>query len=397
MSARYGRAVDLLRPLRRKRPRWGCAALAILAVPCLSCSLGYFLSAIPAPDPMPRDAVMTSYAAEEEVATSMGFAIADTIEVEHADEDDADLIPLSLAPGECVAAIGAVWGYQQLEHLRLLHLRGDRARLLTESTPDGRVAHLEWCSDEAAELRLELTRRRQDLYARDTGGNVHVGIYRGPSERIGGVRALQRGQISDHGLAALRAHVFDAADHERAAGAEPLAAPIEIESMSARLLPEDLSTYAELHRGALNGSSREVSPRFTPLPPSVRADWRPGAPADKTRTIEELRAQLRPTEHPTEVHPAVRDSDDGFVRVLAILDANRLGARCVDVQLVRMRFGERATVRRARAGREELRELRTLDNAAFDRVCAGQGILVYVTSPSDQERYTLRIDRAGAG
>lgn len=382
--------MDPLRPFRRNRPRLGCVALAVLAVPCLSCSIGYFISAIPEPDPMPREAVMSSYAAEEEVATSMGFVLADARE-EQTDDAAPERIDLSLGASECVAVIGAVWGHQQLTHLQLS--RGGGGPVLTSSSPEGRVAHVQWCTDDPVQLRAELQRRAKDLYLRNSSGGLHVGIYRASSARIGGVRALRRGIIAEEGLDELGAHVFEAADHERTAGRE-LGGPFEIASMSARLVPEDRATYAELYRGALNGTHIEVDPRFTPLPPDVRADWRPGATVGVPRTIEQLRAQLHPDAHPSELHPAVRDSDGGFVRVLAILDADRLGARCVDVQLVRMRFGERASVRRARAGREELRDLRSTDNAALDRVCVGQGTLVYVAAADDQQPYTLRLDRA---
>ncbi len=395
-KTRYRSDMELKRSVRGKRPRLGCVALSMIAVPCLACGAGYLVSTIPAPDPISREAVMTSFDAEERVATSMGFASDQTREAEHDDDDSPpDVVSLHVEAGECVAAIAAVWGFQHLSRLALAEQRGGGSRrVVSESEPEGAVGQVQWCTDRAATFAVTVERRDVDLYGRagHTAAGVLVRTYRAPGSRIGGTRALKRGHIPDDALPLLSGLVMDAADSELTSGATPiLAEPLAIETMSARLIPEDVVTYAELHRGARGRATRVVNPRFTPLPSVVPASWRPGVAPGTTRSMEALRAQVRPSEQPSTTHPAVRDTEDGFSRVLLVVDANRLGPRCVELQLVRDLYGQRATVKRAPAGRAELREVRSVENVAVDRICQGHGILVYVTPATDQARYWARL------
>lgn len=362
--------------------------LSLLIVPCLAFGVGTCGATIPEAEPMPRDAAMQSFDAEAEHALERGFTLAEAHDFDHASDTEPDGVDVTLGPHECLAAIAVTWGHQWGS--RLAVFRGSTP-LSEHDDPGGRVLHTQHCSEGSPQsLRVVLERAAGDLWGREgqTDGHVHLAIYRAPAATVGGVAGLDRGHIPDAVLASRR-EVMAAADAARPAG-RPLAEPLTIAAFRARLIPEDASTYAELYRGAQNGSSRAQNPRLTPLPASVPAAWRPGA----DHTMEALRRARAPSESPDETHPAVRDSDDGFVRVLAVIDANRLGARCADVQLVRMRYGFAAQAHRAAAGGERLRRLDRRGNVSTDRLCAGQGVIVYTAPLTDRAPYTLRLFEA---
>ena len=93
--------------MKRRRPRLGCVLVTLLAVPALSCCSGIFLSTLPAPEPMPPEAVAPSFDAELQHARGRGFVIVRDERWEHARPEDADELLLDLAASTCVAAIGA--------------------------------------------------------------------------------------------------------------------------------------------------------------------------------------------------------------------------------------------------------------------------------------------------
>jgi hypothetical protein len=383
--------MGLRRAFRRNRPRIGCIALSVLAAPTLSCALGLAISTLPAPDPMPREAVLESFAAERAEAERLGFVLERELEAEHEDASTPDREALRVAAGECVAVVAGVWGSQSPGTLALRRAgSGDVSR---DEATGRRVAHVQWCAERAEALEVELARVASDVYEREghRSAGVKIAILRGPSTPIGGLRRLTRGAVPDEELARMTEHVMDAANARIPAGASRLA-ELSIESFEARLIPEDATMYRELHRAAQNGSSRVVRPRFAPLPDTVPAAWRPGVVGP--RTAEQLRRQARPSDEAGESHPAVGITSDGMQRVLAVIDAARLGVRCADVHWVRHLYGHRAVVRRVRSDRREATELRAVDNAAFDRLCGGDGTVLYVVSPDDQERYTLRVYEA---
>jgi hypothetical protein len=385
--------MELRRALRTKRPRLGCVLLAIPAALSLSCALGFAASTVPAPDPMPREAVLASLALERSAAEALGFAFEREVDAEHETHEPPDRLELSLGAGECVAVIAAVWGSQSPGRLALRRA-SDASQVVSEDAEPAwrRVAHVQWCGERAEALTLELERSRDDLFSREghVAGGSRLVVMRGPASRIGGLERLTRGRVPDAELARLSGHVFDAAAAARRSST-PLMTELAIESFSARLIPEDLATYGVLHEGAANGSSRVVRPRFSPLPESAPRAFRPGLVG--TRTAEDLRAQARPSDAAGEPHPAVRQTSEGMARVLAVIDTARLVEPCVELQFVRMAFGYEAPVRRvpATGGSGGERALQKLDNVAWDSVCRSDGTLVYVVPTTDQERYTLRV------
>lgn len=355
-------------------------------VPCLTFGVVVFASTLPATAGMAREPAMESYAVEERHVLGRGYTHEDDHDFEHEEDDASDTFALSLPADACVAVIAVTWGHQYGSRLSILE--GERV-LSAHADPDGRVLSTQWCSPaaDAQALTVRLERLGGDVWGRDqqSRGSVHIGVYRASASAVGGLAGIDRGTIPDAVLAG-RPEVMRAADAAAPSG-HLLAAPLTIEPFAARLVPEDAGTYAELHRGALNGASSEVNPRVTPLPETSPAVWRPGT----DHTQEALRAARAPTEHPTETHPAVRDTDEQFMRVLAVIDADRLGVRCADVQLVRLRYGFRADVRASSAGQDAIRTLPQRDNLATDHICAGQGLVVYVAPLTDAAPYTLRL------
>ncbi|MCA9609991.1 MAG: hypothetical protein KC619_30555 [Myxococcales bacterium] len=379
--------------MKRRRPRLGCVLVTLLAVPALSCCSGIFLSTLPAPEPMPPEAVAPSFDAELQHARGRGFVIVRDERWEHARPEDADELLLDLAASTCVAAIGATWGSQEPARLSIERVEPGARRTVSEHIePSGLVVAAQWCATEPEHLAVRLERASSDAWSREghVAGGSRLALLQGPSTTIGGRRGLTRGTIPVETARSLEADSMLAADTGRPTGAA-LGVPLPIESMAARLIPEDAITYRELHRGAANGSTDEVNPRLTPLPPASPLPWRPGS----AHTQAALRAELRPEERLPATHPAVRHTDDGFMRVLAVIDAPRLGVACADIQIVRMLFGHRTVVYRARAGQGALRRLTVHENVAQDHLCASDGLVVYVTPDEDRERHTLRIFSGG--
>ena len=381
----YHAAVQKLQPWRRKRPRWGCIGLSVLVVPCLTFAVGMVGVTLPATEGFPRDPVMESFAAEEGHVLGRGFVLVDQHDFEHPSDARPDTLTMSLEADTCLAVIAATWGHQY--GTRLTFREGQRL-LTAHEDPGGRVMHVQWCAPAASAqaLEVQLERSGRDPWGRDgqSDGSVHMGVYRAPASAVGGLAAIDRGVIPDAVLAS-RPELMQAANASQPSGR--MLAAMTVEAFSARLIPEDSATYAELYRGARNGSEAEVNPRLTPLLPSVPPAWRPGT----AHTRETLHAAHVPAEHPSETHPAVREGEQDLVRVLAIVDGDRLGVNCADVQLIRSRYGFRTDVRRADAAGDSPRRLSHEGNVATDRVCAGQGTLVYVTPLTDRAPYTLRL------
>jgi len=380
--------VDVFEPLRRKRPRWGCVGLAVLVVPCLAASVGMCAATIPQTEAMPREAAMESFDAEAAHALERGFVLAIERDFDHVDDDDTDGVELELGGDECLAALAVTWGHQYGS--RLAVWQGSTV-VSEHRDPDGRVLHTQHCGAGSPQtLRVVVELAGGDLWNREgqTGGHTHLAIYRAPAAAVGGVAGLDRGRIPDAVLAA-RPEVMDAADAARPAG-RPLAEPLTIGAFRARLIPEDASTYRALYRGAQNGARQAQNPRVTPLPASVPPAWRPGA----HHTQESLRHAHAPGESVDESHPAIRNGDDGWVRVLAVVDAGRLGVRCADVQLVRMRYGFAAQAERVAAEGTASRRLAHRGNVSTDRLCAADGVVVYTAPLEDRAPYTLRLFEA---
>lgn len=380
--------MDLLQPLRQRRPYWGCLALIVLVVPCLSCGAGWFVSTIPTEDAISRDAVMTSFGLEEQGVLERGYSAAETQDFRHEAGTEPDELEVAIAPQECIAVIAATWGHQYIRQLTITEREGGRV-LSGHEGVSAFVTHAQWCShDQPQLLAVQVQRGGADMWGREgqSEANTHIAVYRAPSAAVGGLRGITRGLIPDEVLAERTEQIWLEADRDRPSGT-PIGEPLSIASYSSRLIPEDLTTYAELYRGAQGNSVREVNPRVRALPETAPAAWRPG----DAHSQAALRSAHRPDAQPAPTHPPVREMDDTFARVLAVVNSDGLGARCAEIQFVRMAFGFRAPVRRAPAGETEGRALTGRDNVARDRLCAGQGVFVYAVPAEDHAAYTLRM------
>lgn len=388
--------MSLVERLRPRKPRIGCVLLSLVTVPCLSGLVGMFAQTLPPPAPIDREAVMPSYTAELEAARARGFTLDREEEAEHADVTTPNRLRVPLDAAECVAVVAATWGSQHPGQLRLSGAVGGRRRVVVEDSPEHRVAHAQWCTlDRPDTIDVELRRANDDVYAREghVAGASRLAVLRAPRAAVGGLRALTRGQIPEETGPLLEGEIMAIADRERPAGAR--LAELDVPSMAARLLPQSEATYRVLHTGARNGAARSVRPRVAALPATLPAAWRP------MDDVEALRHRVAPREEAGDPHPAVlalRNEGDGFVRVLAVIDAASLGGGCLELQLVRMHYGYDAVVSRVPprstsvpSRPPRVRAVPATDHVAHDRLCPADGVQSYVVPPTDRARYRLRI------
>jgi hypothetical protein len=351
----------------------------------------------PAPRAITRAEALAAFEGERALAVQRGMTLAEE------GEAPVTLVgavgvwrhPLPLGARECVAVIVTAYGYQSPSAVAVQDATADSSRITTYPVAPlslhregvGLVAHAQWCNWEAqARVAVAETRPlRATARSPYESGVLHFAVYRGSWERVGGAGALTRGALSAPGLAALGAEPAALATAAQVPpGARALGAPIDLTMAGARLVPASAATYQRLYDAVRGELGVGVNPRVDPfVPPGDR--WGLGLPVN----FQQVAAGARRGAEPAPLHDAVIEvGANRFRRVLAVVDAGRLGAPCATLLFTRLVVGQGAGVTRHDAdGRAT--PLASVGNVARDAVCPARGTVIYTADDGDQETYRL--------
>ncbi len=333
-------------------------------------------------DPIPVDMAEASLEREAQAALEIGLRVADEQTETLRGTSDRD-IELALEPDECIAVVAAASGMINVEDIVVETREVATVELTRASNPRGVTRHVQWCAERAQTLHAVVRLSSRAGLGGNPGGVLRYKVHRGRPTAL--FDALNRGvPTAEGGRSVSRPRLLAIADRH-VQGRTPLGPPIEINDYRARLVPENATTFAELHRLAANGNAIAVTPRWDPLPPDAPDRWRPLAVGAADTRLDAISGALSLDEDAD--HPAVAFRDDTGRRVLVVINPRDLGATCVEVQLVRLLYGYQAQVEDARGT-----PLTRARHLAYRRaLCPGAGPIAFVVPPDDRETYLLRL------
>ncbi len=304
---------------------------------------------------------------------------------------------VSIGARECVAVIATTYGHHSPVALALQARSDDDEHIATgliaplslTRADGGLVAHVQWCEAEAhARVAVFETRAlTATVFDRPLSATVHFAVYRGSWDSVGGTSALRRGAFAAWALRQFPPQfaVEEAARHVPADG-RMIGLPVPIRPDGARLLPASEATYRRLYERVRDGRDVVVNPRIDPSRPEGDL-WGTGLPVD----LNGLYQRMRGDRDSTPPRDPVFSSGAGHRRVLAVVDASRLGAQCVALMFTRLFFQHRASVWRYDAEPDAGRALDARENSVVDRICPAQGVTLYAVDDHDQEDWILRV------
>lgn len=343
-----------------------------------------------------RAEALAAFEGEGRVAAQLGMTLAEEGEepVTLVDGVGVWRRPIALGARECVAVIVAAYGYQTPRAVAVQDAAADSSRITTYPIAplsvhrgEGLVAHAQWCNW-AAQARVAVAETRPTDPVQDSPFHeavLHYAVYRGPWERVGGPRALTRGELSGEGLAALGPEPAAlSARSQVPPGARPLGAAVDLTMAGARLLPANATTYRRLYEAVRSDLDAAVNPRVDPfVPPGDR--WGLGLPVN----FRQVAAAARRGAPPAPLHDAVIEvARNRFRRVLLVVDRGRLGAPCATLLFTRLVVGQGAALMR-HDGPGPGTALPSQGNVVRDRACPAEGVVIYTADDADQETYRL--------
>ncbi|MBX3268986.1 MAG: hypothetical protein KF729_01925 [Sandaracinaceae bacterium] len=365
--------------LRGRRPRIGCVVGALVLAPLASCAVSLattmFVGVAPIDDALARAA----FARESAAAAAVGLAPEGEGASVELDRCALPAFDVPAAAGECVAVVAAASGTCVVTAATI---EGADGEILARAPNAGAVAsHVAWCAERDANLRARVELSSRSSAWQSDAATAYHRVHRGRPPAL--FDALERVVPTAAGARSVSTAFMLRHADRLAAGRAPLGPAIEIADYRARLVPEQPATYAELHRLADNRRGTPITPRWDPLGADAPPAWRPFAPPGGVSPLATLGVGLSLA--PSRDHPAVGYVNGAARRTLAVIHPPALGARCVDVQLVRLAFGYAARVDTSSGA-----ALATDRHVSHGAVCAAGPVALFARE-DDRERYLLRI------
>ncbi len=353
-----------------------------------------------APPEIERAAAMRAFEAERAVAVGLHMSLAEEAQAPAQNSGAIGGVwshRIAVGARECVAVIATTYGHHGPVALALQarsdddeHIaRGMIAPLSLTRAEGGLVAQVQWCEAEA-HTRVAVFETRAltpRVFERPLSATVHFAVYRGAWDAVGGTPALRRGAFASWALRQFPPQY--AVDESRAhapAGGRMLGVAVPIRPDGARLLPANAATYEALYERARSGRDVVVNPRIDPSRPADEP-WGTGLPVDLTGLYQRLRGER----DATPLRDPVFAAGSGHRRVLAVVDAESLGAPCVALMFTRVLYLHRAVVWRHGSPSDAGTLLDARENSVVDRVCPARGVSLYSVDDRDQEDWIVRV------